>query len=61
MVLNKERCYFMKKDSKMSYLLEIREFRKDLRKIVIPYEEFVNVSKDYNNNIQSSELVGSNI
>ncbi|MHA2260556.1 MAG: hypothetical protein ACXACO_21520 [Promethearchaeota archaeon] len=51
----------MQINSKISYLLEVREFRKNLKKIVIPYEEFSIIPKGYNGNNHSSEMVVSNI
>jgi len=51
----------MKKDSYKSYWYEVYEFRKELKKIIIPYNKFFRADDNYIDNSQPVESVNSDI
>ena len=46
----------MVSESLISYLLDVREFRLHLKKIVIPFKVFFRSKEDYPNSNQSGEM-----
>jgi hypothetical protein len=46
----------MAPESLISYWLDVREFRLNLKKVVVPFKVFFRINEDYTNNNPSVEI-----